>query len=363
MMKRVLSLLVAVWVSMAVWAGAWTPENLPIPANTYDSTAVSYVSNPDYILSDAEVDSINALFFQMEKNQGVRGLVIVVKEIDPDDPYEFTITVANKHGIGGKASTGIVVMLATESRAYSILTGDGMEKFITDAQCGIIERRDMVPLLKEGQWGLAVYAACSKIHDVVSGQTELNPDEEDSEPGAGNVLLWMGLGFGGLVGAGVYTSRKSRTCSKCKKLAWGLAMRQVELDEDEEGGLTLGEREDRIQERLDKIRSGIKMEDEVYQTPKVRSEKAAKKVRIVDVYRCSECGYEERRLSAGTTYDYKLGYFYGSVLASIIAHSSGGGVSVGGSYRRGGGRSSSGGHSWGSSGGGHFGGGGASGRF
>lgn len=250
-MKRLLSFVVCLVLCMGVWGKPWTPETLPIPANTFDSTQVSYVTNPDGILSRAQVDSINAVFFAMEKNQGVRGLVIVVKEIDPDDPYEFTFAVANKHGIGGKHNTGVVVMLATESRAYSILTGDGMEKFLTDAQCDQIERHVMVPLLKEGRWGEAVYAACQKVGGVVSGETVLTPDSKTSDgDGGSDILLWMGLGVGGLVGAGAYTSRKRKECPKCKKHNYKFRLRQTVVAEGQEGAPTAEEAEDELQAKL-----------------------------------------------------------------------------------------------------------------
>lgn len=267
-MKRLFLFLSVVLLNLSVWASAWTPETLPVPANTTDSLKVSYVSNPDGILSPTEVDRINAMFFKMEKNQGVRGLVVVIKEMDPDDPYEFTMQVANKHGIGGKANTGVVVMLATESRGYSILTGDGMEKFLTDAQCGQIERNDMVPLLKEGKWGEGVIAACEKISGVVSGEAELVPDEDEEDDS--NIMWWVGGSILGLVGVGAIVSRKSRECPKCKKGNFKMILRQTVLDPSEPDSPTEEEAKQELQAKL----LAMKIQKNRVDAEKVRAIKA-----------------------------------------------------------------------------------------
>ena len=426
-MRRFLSLLVMVLVSAAVWANVWTPETLPVPKNTTDSTQVSYVSNPDGVLSQAEVDSINAKFFLMEKNQGVRGLVVAVEEINPDDPYEFTISVANKYGIGGKTNTGIIVMVATVSRAVSIQIGDGMEKFITDAQCSHIRRNIMTPLLKEGKWGAGILAACDKIQSVVSGETELNPEDDDEEgDGAGNILLWMGVGIGGLVGAGMYSARKKRECPKCKKHNYKIKVRQIALAKGEEGAVSMEEREAELQAKLlamrmqknesimnamkayhegsmeestltgilsncmAKCQEALEMtlasvnqnvaaaaiktatEKQAFNNEKKNIKKSSlrnsngiyRKVAITDVYCCPDCGYEGRVKGTSTAEHYALGLFTGGAYGAIVG-SSAGRSSGGGSILSGGSshRSSGSSHSWGSSGGGHFSGGGSSGRF
>ncbi len=421
MKKRILSLLAVFMLSVCVWADAWTPQTLPVPANTTDSTKVSYVSNPDGVLSQADVDQLNRIFFVMERDKGVRGLVIAVEEINPDDPYEFTLAVANKHGIGGTTNTGIVVMVATVSRAVSILTGDGMEKFITDAQCSHIRRNIMTPLLKEGKWGEGILAASEKISAVVTGQEELNPEEDEAE-GDSDVLMWMGLGVCGMVGAGVYARRKSRECPKCKKHNYALKLRQVALAPDEEGALRPEENEVELQAKLlaMRIQKNQNMMDAVkaYQEGSMQesalsnilstcmaqsehelntilmavsptmaaqavqtaerkkafeNEKKSvsrsslrkpngiyRNVQIVDIFCCPDCGYEVRKERKASASMFKLGLFTSAAASVYQSASSGGGGFSGGS--RGGGSSSRS-HSWGSSGGGHFGGGGSSGRF
>lgn len=248
-MKRFLSLFALVLCAMCAFAKAWRPETLPVPKNTNDSTQVSYVSNPDGVLTAAEVASINDIMFRLEKNQGVRGLIIAVKEIDPDDPYEFTIGVGNLHGIGGKSNTGFIIMVASVSRAYEIMPGEGMEKFLTDAECSTIGRNEMVPLLKEGKWGEAVLAGLNKVAAICNGEEELAPDKDDEEGGS-NFFLWVGGGFAGLIGLGAYNGRKKRECPKCKKHNCKIKLRHTVLAADEEGAPSEQAIEEAIQSKL-----------------------------------------------------------------------------------------------------------------
>lgn len=248
-MKRIFSFFVMALLCVCAF-GAWTPETLPVPENTNDSTKVSYVSNPDGVLSASEVSRINSIMFSLEKNRGVRGLIIAVRKIEPDDPYEFTIRVGEKHGIGGKSNTGFIIMVASESRAYEIMPGMGLEKFLTDGQCGTIGRDVMVPLLKEGKWGEALVAGVQKVADVCNGEEELAPEEDDEDEGGSNFLLWFGGGLAGLIGYGSYRSRKNRECPKCKQHNYRIKLRHTVLAADDPCAPTEEEINEKIQSKL-----------------------------------------------------------------------------------------------------------------
>lgn len=403
------------FVTLTSVAKPWTAKTLPVPNNTTDSTLVTYVCNPDHILSPAEVDSLDQIMFSLEKSQGVRGLIICVAETDPDDPYDFCIEVGNTYGIGSKKSTGFIVLVSTVSRGWEILTGDGMEKFLTDAQCSRIGRNEMVPYLKEEKWGAGLMAGLRAIQSVCSGETELlaDDDEEDDEEG-GNLLLWFGGGLAGLIGLGAYNSRKARQCPQCKKTNLRKVLRQTVLDSSEEGALDDTEIEEQIQDALAELKAGGKTLKKQYRTfnhealamvgddelNTVRTKdqtadpakasvidedkemnkimKSAgvnmhsfekskkhkyKKVRVIDITCCPDCGYERRNERAGTTYDYKLGLFTSGTFGAIYHSSESSSSSSGSRSHHSSSHHSSGGHSWGSSGGGHFSGGGAGGRF
>lgn len=153
----------------------WTADALPVPRNVSRMEDANYVSDPDNILSPDYVDGINYYMSLMQFMCDARGLVVVVKYTEPDDPYEFTMQVARKHKVGGiENGLGFVLMLATESRSYQIVTTTTMEKYLTDAHCSRIEHKDMMPYLKEGNWDDALLVAVADIFDVLTDEPELS---------------------------------------------------------------------------------------------------------------------------------------------------------------------------------------------
>lgn len=334
-MKRTIITIITALLTLAGYA-QYTVDKLPVSTQYIDSLDFNAVCNPDNILTAAQVDTLNTILWSLHEEQQVQGLVIAIKESDPDDPYEFSMQVARKYGVGGKNSTGFVMLVTTEQRGYQIITGDGMEKFLTDAQCSTIGRRVMVPCFKEGEWGSGLIAGVKIIDGICKGEVELNaaPDDEDEEGDLGTALLCIFGPIGALGGYAYYSSRKSRECPKCKKHNYRMLKRTVsKLSEDTED----------------------------------TSAEDNKQVRVVDFFECPDCKYQHEKTYLSTTDNFYLGTFDGTgklgwgVVAAAAAASSG-------HRHRGGGFGGSSSHSSGPSfhstfGGGSFSGGGAGGRF
>lgn len=198
------------------YAKAYNPDNIPLTKN---SDYPNYISNPDGILSEAATDTINRMLLSLEKVKGVKSLVIVVKNIEGDDPYQFAIGVGNKYKVGTKDNTGIVIVLATEDRSYYILTGEGMEKFLPDAICKRIENRVMVPLLKKGEWNLAMVNTVYAIKSILDNESELKNNYSNN--GDGDLFLaifvLIGIAFIVMIVISMVHSWNAKKCPHCGK--------------------------------------------------------------------------------------------------------------------------------------------------
>ena len=305
-MKRVLHILFTLFVTAtSLLAATYTPDDLPIP---YLQDKTQYVSNPDGILSQTAVDSLNLWLRQMETAHGVQTVLAVVERIKGGDTYEFSMALARKYGIGSKEqNSGLVILLSTGDRAYTILTGRGLEGTLPDAICKRIENRQMLPALREGDWDEAMLATVRAITKYVDGDDSLvgsSDFDDDGDVGAFiGFCIAMALGLGLIFFAIWYDQRKKAYCPSCH------------------------------QYKMKKI-SG-------YTTKNKRLNIRTHH----DTYRCSHC-YFTKELH----WDEDLNSGTGAAAA---------GGALGGSFFGGGGSSFSGGHF----GGGSFGGGGASGRF
>ena len=300
---RICLLLAVLLLPLVAVGGVWTPDNLPM---VYLQDSTRYVCNPDGILEQAVVDSTDAVLRDLEDLTGVQTVVVVVEHVDGDDPYQFGLTLGNKYGVGQKGKdNGLIFVLATLDRSFYMLTGKGLEGVLPDAMCKRIENRITVPLLRQNQWGLAVFTTMKAAAQCIYGDETLlreaeqragNSREDDSA--ADIVGLLFALGVIGAAGYGAYAVNHRR-CPHCK-----------------------------AKHTLSVVSSGRIRENGVL---KERQN-----------WHCSACGYSEttiHRLPKTTG----LGGYYG-----------GGGIGRGGF---------GGGFGGGSFGGGSFGGGGAGGRF
>lgn len=210
MKKLIFALIIILATASTALAKGWTPETLPM-VHLQDSTR--YVCNPDGVLSQATVDSLDFMLRGLKNARGVESVLIVVKHIEGNDPYNFCMKLGNSYGVGNKDKrTGLIILLSTEDRAYQIITGRGLEGTLPDAACYDIEQTHMVPYLKEGEWDEAMLRTTMAISVLVLDDPTLNPPDEEVNP-------WGLLGVMGLVGGGIYGLRRAsqKKCPKCGK--------------------------------------------------------------------------------------------------------------------------------------------------
>lgn len=318
MNKRILTLISVLLLALSpVWAKVWNPDNLPVSPNVIvpvdennpDSILTpavlpNYVSNPDDILSAGAVDEINSMLFEIEKSKGVKALVVVITNIEGDDPYRFATDLGNKYGVGSKDNTGMVIVLATDDRSYWISTGSGMDKYLPDAICKRVENRVMVPLLKEGKWEEAMIETVRTITQLLEGNEELRASYTEEGDDFDWLILVFPVGLvGGGVGASIISEYRKKKCKKCGKHKMKVVKRTTK-------------------------------------------DISRRKTRITEEWVCVNCGHSEIRTREVTK-------------ADVYDGGSSGGIFGGG----GGGSHHSSGPSFGSFGGGSFSGGGAGGRF
>lgn len=289
----------------ALHAATYTPDNLPIP---YLQDKTQYVSNPDGILSQTAVDSLNLWLGEMESAHGVQTVLAVVERIEGGDTYEFCMALGRKYSIGSKEqNTGLIILLSTGDRAYYILTGRGLEGTLPDAICKRIENHQMLPALREGDWDEAMLATVRAITHYVDGDPSLvgssDFDDDDDTAELMTALAYIALGVGCICLAIWLDQRKKRYCPSCHQYK----MKKIS------GRITKNKR------------LGI--------------------ITHHDTYRCTHCNFTKE-----LHWDEDIHNGTGAAAA---------GGALGGSFFGGGGSSFSGGHF----GGGSFGGGGAGGRF
>lgn len=216
-MKRLTSVLTLLLLSITMlWAEGYTVETVPNPR---DVDAKAYVCNPDGVLTDTIQAHLQAIAEKIYEISEVELCVVALKSIGEADAYNFTLDLFNRWGIGDKKkNTGVMMLLAVESRDIQIITGGGMEGLLPDGVCSSIVQ-DMIPELRDRGFGEGLVLGAREIGNTVcteEAQAELLLGFKPKTPSGGiwDILSWLCSLFGLGYGASYLAKPKCKHCHK-----------------------------------------------------------------------------------------------------------------------------------------------------
>lgn len=150
MKNRLLYLIVFCFVGICAHAEAYKPQSVPNPKT---HCAACWVANPDGILSDAAVATLNAKINRLEAENGVEIAVAAVSSIGGYDEYTFAYELFNTWHIGKAGNNnGVLILFVGDIRAVKIETGVGVEGLLPDAFCNRLLDETMFPYFKRGDY-------------------------------------------------------------------------------------------------------------------------------------------------------------------------------------------------------------------
>ena len=213
--------------TISVNAEKWTPETLPM---VHLQDARKYVCNPDGILSEKATFETDRILQALENDKGIETVVIVVKQLEGNDPFTFGMNLAKRYGIGSKKhDTGLIIILATEDRSYQILTGKGLEGTLPDAICRRIQNQVMIPELKRKQWDTAIYYTVKSIDSYIRQDTGITSDHKKKSSQEGDFtesLLFTFILLGGTFIFIIIAAKRQNKCPRCKKCQMRVVARE-----------------------------------------------------------------------------------------------------------------------------------------
>jgi uncharacterized protein len=149
------------WIALgtAVWVSAEPIASLS-PSN--------YVNDFAGVLDASTMASLNALCQQVDQKAKAQIAVVTVKSLDGQDPVTYAVALYQKWGIGAKGKDrGVLILLATNDHKYWTTVGYGLEEILPDGKVGGFGR-DMVPLLRSGNYAGAVTSITSRVATVIA---------------------------------------------------------------------------------------------------------------------------------------------------------------------------------------------------
>lgn len=161
--------MVSVHVALYGSAQEFTPKQIP-NVQLVDST--QYVSDPTNFLSAEDKAVINDSIASIRHRLGIQIAVVIVPEVQDNDPEGFAYELFQLWGIGKKSEdNGLLLLYIYEQpvRAIRFEVGYGLEGILTDALTSQISRKRMVPLLLDGKQGEGILEGIKAVRETLDG--------------------------------------------------------------------------------------------------------------------------------------------------------------------------------------------------
>lgn len=156
----------------------WNAGNIVLP---HLKDGNQYVSNPDTILRQAVVDSMNVILKKLDVERHVESAVIVVNNVENADVFRMAQDVGNKYGVGNKETNrGLVIVVAYRDKKYFIAPGRGLEADLTDAECNQLARTYLTPYMKSYNPNGGLLALTEATYNLLNGK-ELPEEPTESQ--------------------------------------------------------------------------------------------------------------------------------------------------------------------------------------
>jgi uncharacterized protein len=202
---------------------------IPLLAQTYTVETIpnnklingSYVSNPDNIITEFTVSTIDSILTDLEHNTTAQVAVVLVNSIGDEDEFEFAQQLFDSWKIGkSDVDNGLLVLLVKDKPVIRFHTGDGIEGILPDATCKRIQIERMVPYFKDGNFDDGMLEGIRAVSDVLNNpETAQVYNEPESEIDVAT-FAWFAAGGWAVIALIVFAvKKKNKTFAAATEVA------------------------------------------------------------------------------------------------------------------------------------------------
>ena len=108
----------------------------------------------------------------LKREQQIEFAVVTVKTTGGQPIFDYTLAVGRKWGIGPEAGDkqGLLLLIAVEDRNYFTLVSRHLQGELTDSTVGSIQRQNLVPAFRAGDYGKGVSDAIRAYIDTLAAK-------------------------------------------------------------------------------------------------------------------------------------------------------------------------------------------------
>ena len=207
-MKKLIYFLITLWVALATaqLSAQITTYRVKDVPNVQLIDHTRFVSDPNDAIDEADEAVLNQRIDDLRDSLDVEIAIVVLPAIDGDkygSAREFANELFNTWGIGKKGTDrGLLILLITneDNREVTFETGYGLEGELTDGLCKLIQKRLMIPPMKEGRYGEGLLAGMVEVRKALVGESTFEADvmAQDEKETKDFVIkvckIWWGIG-------------------------------------------------------------------------------------------------------------------------------------------------------------------------
>lgn len=147
-------------------SGQWEPQTV-INQRTINN---SYISDADGNLHPSEIEQLNRILQQTEKETGVQFAIVVVNEISAKwDVMSFGVELFNNWGLGQKdKDNGLLLLIVMNTRDWRFFSGYGVESTLPDALLIRLGKTYIVPAFQQNLYGKGLIDVSDKINSILT---------------------------------------------------------------------------------------------------------------------------------------------------------------------------------------------------
>jgi len=130
-----------------------------------------WVHDEANVLSAATIAQLESVLKAERDSTSNQIAVLIVPSLEGDDIDSYGIRVADAWKIGQKdKDNGAILLIAIQDRKVRIEVGQGLEGVLTDAMSSRINRNEIAPRFRQGDYDGGVVAGVSAIIQTIKGQ-------------------------------------------------------------------------------------------------------------------------------------------------------------------------------------------------
>lgn len=125
------------------------------------------------LLDAASVARIENRLYALRDQALVQAAVVIVDSTDGVEAFDYALSLARRWQLGdAQANNGLLFLVALQDRRFFILTGRGIEGALPDVSVARIQRNQLVPAFRQGQY---VQGIENTLNALIT-QLEADPD-------------------------------------------------------------------------------------------------------------------------------------------------------------------------------------------